>query len=95
MPFGHGVQLVAIVAAALAATGVPGASGAQASALRMTVEKPHFTCESRGIALSHVVFHPEDHAGVKPSLPCCASQLGCAQFLSTNTVLHLSRQHRS
>jgi hypothetical protein len=70
------------------------AVGAQASDLRMTVEKPHFTCEGRQANLQHTAYHPGDLAreaadeldGQAP-LPCCDGQIGCAQFLSTNTIL--------
>lgn len=66
---------------------------AQAGELRMTVEKPHFTCEGHGHLLSRVAYIPgapvQDgfaKTGDAP-LPCCDGQIGCAQFLSTNTVI--------
>ena len=78
------------------------AAGAQASELRMTVEKPHFTCEGHGRLLSHVAYVPgADASNVDPQaagddapLPCCDGQIGCAQFLSTNTILHPSHPLR-
>jgi hypothetical protein len=62
-----------------------------ASELRMTVEKPHFTCDGRGSLLSHASYVPGAYkASVDEDapLPCCDGQVGCAQFLSTNTILH-------
>ena len=78
------------------------AIGAQASELRMTVEKPHFTCEGHGQLLSHVAYVPgADASGATRQntsddapLPCCDGQIGCAQFLSTNTILHPSHPLR-
>ncbi len=72
--------------------------GATASELRMTVEKPHFTCEGRGQLLSHVDYVPgQDQRKVidEAPLPCCDGQIGCAQFLSTNTILHADHPTRS
>ena len=70
----------------------------RASELRMTVERPHFTCEGRGQLLSHVAYVPGQSerkvVGDAP-LPCCDGQIGCAQFLSTNTVLHADHPTRS
>jgi hypothetical protein len=77
---------------AFAATGV-----AHASDLRMTVEKPHFTCEGRGALLSHVAYVPGEYRQkieADAPLPCCDGQIGCAQFLSTNTILHPDRPQR-
>ncbi len=67
--------------------------GAEAAGLRMTVEHPHFTCEGRHGNLSHVAFRPGDLATDAP-LPCCDGQLGCAQFLSTNTIVRQPREWR-
>ena len=71
---------------------------AKASELRMTVEKPHFTCEGRGQLLSHVDYVPGQDprkAVDEAPLPCCDGQIGCAQFLSTNTILHADHPTRS
>lgn len=87
-----------ITAAVMVAAGfgvATGAPPAHASDLRMTVEKPHFICEKGGVALSHVAFHPGQKRDLHPSLPCCDGQLGCAQFLSTSTVLHPARHWHS
>ena len=66
---------------------------AHASDLRMTVEQPRFTCEGSHSALSHVAFHPgDDLKTVAAPLPCCNGQLGCAQFLSTNTIVRQSHE---
>ncbi len=60
-----------------------------ASALHVTVEKPHFTCEGASAWFSHTAYIPADK-----TLPCCDGKIGCAQFLSTYTVLHgASRWH--
>ncbi len=70
----------------------------KASELRMTVEKPHFTCEGRGQLLSHVDYVPGQDprkAIDEVPLPCCDGQIGCAQFLSTNTILHADHPTRS
>ena len=70
----------------------------KASELRMTVERPHFTCEGRGQLLSHVDYVPgQDRRKVvdEAPLPCCDGQIGCAQFLSTNTILHADHPTRS
>ena len=69
---------------------------AQASELRMTVEKPRFTCEGRSM-LSHVAYVPgaeRQKVSDDAPLPCCDGQIGCAQFLSTSTVLHPERPQR-
>ena len=69
---------------------------AQASELRMTVEKPHFTCEGRSL-LSHVAYAPGAARRTvfdDAPLPCCDGQIGCAQFLSTNTILHPEHPQR-
>ena len=58
----------------------------------MTVEKPHFTCEGSGMMLSRVAYRPGHRPSAGPVLPCCDGKLGCAQFLSTNTILHPVRQ---
>ncbi len=63
---------------------------AQASDLRMTVESPHFTCEGAQKFLSRVAFHPG--AADPAPLPCCDGQIGCAQFLSTNTIVRQSHE---
>ena len=71
---------------------------AQASELRMTVEKPRFTCEGRTRMLSHVSYVPGQYqrkAIDDAPLPCCDGQIGCAQFLSTNTILHADHPTRS
>ena len=75
-------------------------SGASAVAapgegLRMTVEAPRFTCESGGLTLSHVVFRPGSDAAHHGALPCCDGRIGCAQFLSTTTVVRPGRRWRS
>ena len=64
---------------------------AQASGLRMTVERPHFTCDGGAISLSHVAYRPD----AKPALPCCDGKIGCAQFLSTSTVLRAPHRWHS
>ena len=69
------------------------ALGAQASDLRMTVETPHFTCEGARNSLSRVAFRPDDPSTPAP-LPCCDGKIGCAQFLSTNTVVRQSHEWR-
>jgi len=74
---------------------------AAASDLRMTVEKPHFTCEGHGALLSHTAYVPgaERRAVAQTAdeapLPCCDGQIGCAQFLSTNTILRTRHQLRT
>ncbi len=60
----------------------------------MTVEKPHFTCEGNGRMLSHVAYRLSQQPLSAP-LPCCDGKLGCAQFLSTNTVVHPVRHWHS
>jgi hypothetical protein len=74
-------------------TGVS-AAPARASDLRMTVEKPRFTCESSRASLSRTAYHAAARPG-GPALPCCDGQLGCAQFLSTNRVLHSAHRWHS
>jgi hypothetical protein len=76
----------AVVIAALAGAGMV-CRPSQAADLRMTVERPHFTCEGDGRMLSHVVYRPGPQPPAAP-LPCCDGKLGCAQFLSTSTVVH-------
>ena len=76
------------------------ALGASASELRMTVEQPHFTCEGRASHFSHVAYHPgtagEDLANATSDdaapLPCCDGKIGCAQFLSTSTIVRQATQ---
>lgn len=73
------------------------ATGAQAAELRMTVEKPHFTCEGRGLLLSRAAYVPGEYrvnATDDAPLPCCDGQIGCAQFLSTSTILRPLRPLR-
>ncbi len=86
-------------ALALCGAGFAVGGAARGADLRMTVEKPRFTCERGGSALSHVAFHPERQraagAVLPTALPCCDGQLGCAQFLSTNTVVLPSRRWHS
>lgn len=73
-------------------------ASAQASELRMTVEKPHFTCEGHGRLLLHASYRAGDYKlavdADEAPLPCCDGQLGCAQFLSTTTILHPSHPLR-
>ena len=77
------------------------ATGAQAAELRMTVETPHFTCAGRGALLTHAAYVPgaalrsaSDAIDQGAPLPCCDGQIGCAQFLSTNTILRPARKLR-
>ncbi len=87
-----GMRTILAISTALALTG----AAAKASELRMTVEKPHFTCEGRSM-LSHVAYMPgaERPRPVDDApLPCCDGQIGCAQFLSTNTILHPEHPQR-
>ncbi|WP_428376546.1 hypothetical protein [Lichenicoccus sp.] len=72
--------------------GLPASAAAPVAGLRMTVERPHFTCERGGATLSHVVFRPGSEAAGHGVLPCCDGQIGCAQFLSTTTVLRPGRR---
>ncbi len=81
---------------------LPG-TGAAASGLRMTVEQPHFTCEGHDSHFSRVSYVPAAGAGDLSDggvsrvsdfasddaapLPCCDGKIGCAQFLSTNTII--------
>ncbi len=88
----RGMRTILAVSTMLALTGF----AAHASELRMTVEKPHFTCEGRSM-LSHVAYVPgEDRRRVLADapLPCCDGQIGCAQFLSTSTILHPDHPQR-
>ena len=64
---------------------------AQASDLRMTVEQPHFTCDGGHKYLSRVAYRPGDTLA-SPALPCCDGKIGCAQFLSTNTIVRQSHE---
>ncbi len=82
--------LAAVAAVMLSGAGALAAPG---DGLRMTVERPHFTCESGGTTLSRVVFRPR-RAAASAALPCCDGQIGCAQFLSTTTVVRPGRRWR-
>ncbi len=94
MSLRHDFLYPAACLAVLAGAGVVNAAPCEARAgeLRMTVEQPHFTCEGSGTMLSHIAFHPRRQAHAVPVLPCCDGKLGCAQFLSTSTILHPMRQ---
>lgn len=81
-----GLSAAAAIAALLLAGNAQAAS--PETSLRMTVEKPRFTCEGHGVTMSHVLFRDAGKAAGAGVLPCCNGQLGCAQFLSTRTVLH-------
>ena len=86
------MKTILAVSMMLSLTGI----AAQASELRMTVEKPHFTCEGRSL-LSHVAYVPgaaRRTVSDDAPLPCCDGQIGCAQFLSTNTILHPEHPQR-
>ncbi len=63
--------------------------------LRMTIERPHFTCESGGRTLSRVAYHLHEAAPQQGVLPCCDGQIVCAQFLSTNTVVRPGQRWHS
>jgi hypothetical protein len=92
----HRSSIRAFLAVIAAGTGlVASISAGHASDLRMTVEKPQFICERGGGALSHAAYHPGQRPVAQPTLPCCDGQLGCAQFLSTSTVLHRPRRWHS
>lgn len=75
------------------------AAAASASELRMTVEQPRFTCAGSAGQFSHAAYLPHTLAddstagndGAAP-LPCCDGTLGCAQFLSTDTVIRQATQ---
>ena len=67
-----------------------GCSASFGADLRMTVERPHFTCEGRVRHFSDVAYHP-GQADAAP-LPCCDGQIGCAQFLSTNTIVRATHE---
>ena len=85
-----------VAASLLAGGGIAATSGiVLASELRMTVEKPRFTCEAPSANLSHVAFHPDRRSAASASLPCCDGRFGCAQFLPTSTVLPHSRRYDS
>ncbi len=84
-----GLCLATVAVVVLAGASAVAAPG---DGLRMTVETPHFTCESGGTTLSHVVFHPDRDASHHRALPCCDGQIGCAQFLSTTTVVRPGRR---
>ncbi len=88
-------QLRAFAVASLLAAGLAAGGMARAADLRMTVEKPRFTCERGGVSLSHVAFHTGRPQLAQAVLPCCDGRLGCAQFLSTNTVVLPQRRWRS
>lgn len=77
-----------LLALALCAMPVMAAS---ASDLRMTVEQPHFTCEGHDSHFVRAAYHPQAVSDDAP-LPCCDGKLGCAQFLSTNTVVRQSHE---
>ena len=86
------MKTILVVPMMLALTGL----AAQASELRMTVERPHFTCEGRTM-LSHVAYVPGAERRLVTDgapLPCCDGQIGCAQFLSTSTILHPEHPQR-
>lgn len=76
------------------------AMGASASDLRMTVEQPRFTCEGHDSHFSRVAYVPgapaqdlSDTASDDAApLPCCDGKIGCAQFLSTNTIIRQANQ---
>jgi hypothetical protein len=78
---------------------IPGAASS-ASGLRMTVESPHFTCEGHATNFSHVAYIPgatggdlsDAAADGSAPLPCCDGKIGCAQFLSTNTIIRQSTE---
>ena len=63
---------------------------AEASDLRMTVESPHFTCEGAQRFYSRVAYNPSQD--LSAPLPCCDGKIGCAQFLSTNTVVRQAHE---
>ena len=84
-----GLCLVAVAAVMLSGARAVAAPG---DGLRMTVETPHFTCESGGPTLSHVVFRPGSDAVQHSTLPCCDGRIGCAQFLSTTSVVRPARR---
>ena len=65
----------------------------------MTVEQPRFTCQGDASHFSHVAYVPASPDGQLLSvddesapLPCCDGKLGCAQFLSTNTIIRQATQ---
>ena len=88
-----GLRFSVIAVASLAALGTTALSRpASAIDLRMTVQRPHFTCEGHVRHFSDVAYRSGD-AGDAP-LPCCDGQIGCAQFLSTNTVVRPPREYR-
>lgn len=104
MPFsrqvtGRAAVSAVLIGAGLAAVPLSAAVSAQAGAdLRMTVEKPHFMCESRRSRFSRVAYRLGEAGGeaaAEPAQSCCDGQLGCAQFLSTNTVLRPLRRWHS
>ena len=68
-------------AALLAAT-----VGAAGDPLHVTMERPHFICRANAARVSHTAYDPAGDADAP--LPCCDGRIGCAQFLSTHTVLH-------
>ncbi len=73
-------------------------TSAHAAELRMTVEKPHFTCEGRSTLLSKAAYLPNAEKRTVTDqdapLPCCDGQIGCAQYMGTNTILRPSRALR-
>ncbi len=86
--FAAAVCVLSAASGAQAASPNTGPEISRGTSLRMTVEKPRFTCAGRGVTMSHVVFQAGRAAAGAATLPCCDGQFGCAQFLSTATVLH-------
>ncbi len=95
MPSPSRRQHRAFAAGLLLGAGLVAGGSAWAGDLRMTVEKPRFTCERGGVSLSHVAFHGSRPRLAEAVLPCCDGRLGCAQFLSTNTVVLPQQRWRS
>ena len=82
--------LTLLSAVAMLALGCAASFG---SDLRMTVERPHFTCEGHVRHYSDAAYHPGEDDGAP--LPCCDGQIGCAQFLSTNTIVRTTQHWHS
>ena len=96
MPSSRRFPLTLVAASLLAGAGIAAAPGiVLASELRMTVEKPRFTCEARSASLSHVALRADRRRAAPTSLPCCDGRFGCAQFLPTSTVLPYPRRYDS
>ncbi len=96
MPSSRRFPFTLVAASLLAVTGIAAAPGVVlASELRMTMEKPRFTCEARSASLSHVALRPVRRPAAPAPLPCCDGQFGCAQFLPTSTVLPHPRRYDS